>query len=233
MASTRDPGRTRRSILDAAVAEFCAHGPAGARTDAIAAAAGVNKRMLYHYFGSKEGLLAAVLDDRLGASRLGTQRATAAATLLERHLRATSAPDETRLLMWEALGYRVETDGRVDDHAIAAREARAMAWRECVAAVEADQLAGRLTADVDAAQLELTFVAIALFPFAFPQLTRLITGQSTADAAFIGARSAFLERIAGLFATPSTTPSADERKPKARYRLTATLTESPQRSGGE
>ena len=61
----RNPDRTRRAILDAAVAEFCAVGPAGARIDAIAAAAGVNKRMLYHYFTSKEGLFAAVLDDQL------------------------------------------------------------------------------------------------------------------------------------------------------------------------
>ncbi len=67
--AARDHGdprtRPKRLILDAAAAEFCDAGPAGARIDSIAAAAGVNKRMLYHYFGSKDGLFAAVLTDRL------------------------------------------------------------------------------------------------------------------------------------------------------------------------
>lgn len=57
----RNPERTRAAILEAAVAEFAAHGLGGARIDAIAARAGVNKRMLYHYFGNKEALFTAAL----------------------------------------------------------------------------------------------------------------------------------------------------------------------------
>jgi len=53
---------TRRRILDAALAEFAAHGLAGARVDEIAARAGANKRMLYAYFGNKEDLWVAVLE---------------------------------------------------------------------------------------------------------------------------------------------------------------------------
>ncbi|MDO9414298.1 MAG: helix-turn-helix domain-containing protein, partial [Pseudolabrys sp.] len=48
---TRDPERTRAAILRAATAEITAKGLTGARVDAIAERAGVNKRMLYHYFG--------------------------------------------------------------------------------------------------------------------------------------------------------------------------------------
>ena len=48
---TRDPERTRAAILRAATAEITAKGLTGARVDAIAVRAGVNKRMLYHYFG--------------------------------------------------------------------------------------------------------------------------------------------------------------------------------------
>ncbi|MBL8663631.1 MAG: TetR family transcriptional regulator [Candidatus Odyssella sp.] len=58
----RDPGRTRVQILDAATDEFSARGLGGARVDSIARAAGVNKRMLYHYFGNKEALFLAVLE---------------------------------------------------------------------------------------------------------------------------------------------------------------------------
>ncbi|MEI5999793.1 TetR family transcriptional regulator [Paraburkholderia bengalensis] len=58
----RDPEGTRRRILDAATQQFSAHGLAGARVDAIAAAADTNERMLYYYFQSKEGLYVAVLE---------------------------------------------------------------------------------------------------------------------------------------------------------------------------
>jgi TetR/AcrR family transcriptional regulator len=53
---------TRSRILDAALSEFAANGLAGARTEHIAAAAGVNKALLYYYFESKEKLYAATLE---------------------------------------------------------------------------------------------------------------------------------------------------------------------------
>jgi TetR/AcrR family transcriptional regulator len=56
------PEQTRAAILDAATSEFSREGLAGARTDTIARAAGVNKALLYYYFRDKESLYAAVLD---------------------------------------------------------------------------------------------------------------------------------------------------------------------------
>lgn len=61
-AVTRDPEATRKAILIAATAEFAAKGLGGARVDQIAEKAGVNKRMLYYYFGQKDGLFQAVLE---------------------------------------------------------------------------------------------------------------------------------------------------------------------------
>jgi AcrR family transcriptional regulator len=61
-AITRDPERTRGAILAAATQEFTANGLTGARVDAIARRARVNKRMIYHYFGDKSGLYLAVLE---------------------------------------------------------------------------------------------------------------------------------------------------------------------------
>ncbi len=58
----RQPDVTRRNILDAALVEFAAHGLAGARVDEIAARSGSNKRMIYEYFGNKEGLWLTVLE---------------------------------------------------------------------------------------------------------------------------------------------------------------------------
>lgn len=63
----RDGQATRRRALDAAAAEFAAHGIAGARVDRIAAAAKVNKAQMYGYFGNKEGLFDAVFGEHLTA----------------------------------------------------------------------------------------------------------------------------------------------------------------------
>jgi AcrR family transcriptional regulator len=59
---SRDPDRTRAAILAAATIEFTGKGLNGARVDRIATRAGVNKRMIYHYFDDKEGLYLAVLE---------------------------------------------------------------------------------------------------------------------------------------------------------------------------
>jgi len=59
----REPAATRTGILAAAIAEFSAKGLAGGRIDEIARRAGVSKRMLYHYFGNKDALWLATLED--------------------------------------------------------------------------------------------------------------------------------------------------------------------------
>jgi len=63
MKNGRDPARTRSRILDAATVEFARYGLGGARVDRIAERAGANKRMLYYYFGSKEALFLAALEE--------------------------------------------------------------------------------------------------------------------------------------------------------------------------
>lgn len=57
-----DPEGTRRDILAVATEEFATHGLSGARVDAIAEKTRTTKRMIYYYFGSKEGLYIAVLE---------------------------------------------------------------------------------------------------------------------------------------------------------------------------
>ncbi len=60
---TNDPARTMAEILAAASREFAEKGLDGGRIDAIADATRTSKRMIYYYFGSKEGLYLAVLED--------------------------------------------------------------------------------------------------------------------------------------------------------------------------
>ncbi len=59
----RNSEDTRKRLLEAAAAEFAAYGIAGARVDRIAVAARCNKQAIYAYYGSKDGLCDAVLDD--------------------------------------------------------------------------------------------------------------------------------------------------------------------------
>jgi TetR/AcrR family transcriptional regulator len=65
----RDPEGTRRRLLAAARHEFANKGLGGARVGAIAARAKLNKQLVYHYFGSKEGLYVAVLEEAYAAFR--------------------------------------------------------------------------------------------------------------------------------------------------------------------
>ncbi|MET7402921.1 TetR family transcriptional regulator [Dactylosporangium sp. NPDC005572] len=59
----RDAQATQQRLIDAAADEFAAYGIAGARVDRIAAAAKSNKAQIYHYFGSKDQLFDAVMND--------------------------------------------------------------------------------------------------------------------------------------------------------------------------
>ena len=71
---TRDPERTRAQILESALLEFAAHGYHGAKVEKIAASAGCNPRLIYHYFGSKDDLYVAVLEHSYAEIRAREQR---------------------------------------------------------------------------------------------------------------------------------------------------------------
>jgi AcrR family transcriptional regulator len=69
-----DATRTRQDILDVARSEFTEHGLTGARVDAIAEKTRTTKRMIYYYFGSKEGLYATVLEQAYAGIRTAEAR---------------------------------------------------------------------------------------------------------------------------------------------------------------
>ena len=61
------PDSTRQALFEAAAREFALHGFAGASVDRIAAAARLNKAMIYYHFGSKARLYAEILHDMFSA----------------------------------------------------------------------------------------------------------------------------------------------------------------------
>ena len=186
---TRDPEATKRRILDAALREFSDKGIAGARVDAIAERACVNKRMLYYYFGSKEGLFREILKRRVVQNNASghDHDVSAAGRLARRQRRLAQEEDYVRLLAWEALESR---SGPVIDDA-----QRRGYFKEWVTAIEAEQRAGRIPAELDAAQLVLTEVCLVIGPLMLPQLTRLITGCSAHGATQLERRTEFLDTL--------------------------------------
>jgi len=71
---SRDADRSQLAILASARDEFSQHGLAGARMDSIAERAGLNKRLIYYYFGSKDDLFLAVLEGTYADIRQAEQR---------------------------------------------------------------------------------------------------------------------------------------------------------------
>lgn len=84
-SKARRPEATRQDIIDVATREFAQNGLSGARVDEIAAKTGSSKRMLYYYFGDKEGLYLAVLEEAYRKMR------TTEARLDLEHLRPAEA----------------------------------------------------------------------------------------------------------------------------------------------
>jgi TetR/AcrR family transcriptional regulator len=200
---SRDPHATQRRILDAARREFAAKGIAGARVDAIAQRAGANKRMLYYYFRSKEELFRETLRQRLVRRPGDTSRP--AGSYPERLARRAAVPaawrEYTRLLMWEALEVR-SGRGRV-----LAEEERRRIYDELRQSVREAQDAGELPADLVVDQMVLTELALIMFPVAFPQLVRILTGLRPESPEFIARREEHLRQL-GAHLGSRRTPSA-------------------------
>jgi len=108
----RNPDRTRRRILQAAIRLFAKQGFHAVSVDAIVGLARVNKRMVYHYFGSKDALFEAALVEvyqriekiEFHAVERGRSPREKLARLLESYFEFLDAePEFTRLLQWENL----------------------------------------------------------------------------------------------------------------------------------
>jgi AcrR family transcriptional regulator len=108
----RNASRTRSRLLQAAIRLFSARGYHGVSVDAVVAAARVNKRMVYHYFGSKEELFKAALQEVYGRIERVEFHAVDCSSgpreqltrLIESYFQFLDEnPEFTRLLQWENL----------------------------------------------------------------------------------------------------------------------------------
>lgn len=171
-----DTARTRRLLLEAAVEEYARHGPAGARLDRIAAAAGVNKERIYQYFGNKEDLFGAVLQQELETIAAAVALRPDESDLGEYAGRVfdyhQEHPHFARLLVWEGL---------YPERGIAAQSARAAHYAGKVEALSAAQKAGMVAADLPAGYLLYAVIALAAWWTVTPQLTHLLAVGVASD----------------------------------------------------
>jgi AcrR family transcriptional regulator len=166
----RDAEQTRRTLLTAALKEFAAHGYSGARAERIAKASRRNIRMLYHYFGSKEGIYRAVLENAYFAIREEEARL---AIDLDRPLEGliglldftyayfAANPEFEALLRAENMmrGKYVSQLPRVAETAFPLRQT-------LTALIESGQRSGLFRAGLDPCQLYITITALSRFHLA-------------------------------------------------------------------
>jgi TetR/AcrR family transcriptional regulator len=209
----RNPQQTRTRILEAAMKEFAQKGFAGARVDVIARLASINKRMLYHYFGDKEGLFREVLRRKM--KERAAWLASAPEDPTERmpywFRLACRDPDWIRLLEWEALQWG---ERKVIDTA-----RRQEAFNGALRRIRDLQSRGLLSPRFDSGQLLLSMMALTAYPLAFPQLVRLATGLSVSDPRFRQRREDFLRQFASTLKAPSKRGVARAAVPERRGAL--------------
>lgn len=189
-----EPQSTEERILEAAVQEFMSKGYAGARTTAIAEAAGVTHAMLHYYFRTKDKLL-----DRIIESKIGTLRDIMLASLgdptiplfdkikstIENHQDFIAAnPQLPRFMINEVLS-RPDRMPKVIEQLKHHTPLVVQSLQRQI-----DEYADRgLCRRVDAGMLMLDIVSLNIFPFsATPMVNALLGGMMENPQAFVEAR---------------------------------------------
>ncbi|MBO0911831.1 MAG: TetR family transcriptional regulator [Acidobacteria bacterium] len=202
------PEESRASILKAAVREFAREGVAGARTDAIARFAGVNKALLYYYFRDKEALYEAVLEEVFR----GARRAIHNALSLEQPPRArlaayigahfdyiASNPSYHRLVQAEFLRASREPSRlrRV------ARQYFRPVFRELSVLLEEGREAGDFH-PVDPVQFIPSMIAVIVFYFSTAPIMKVVAGFDPLSSRRLAERrAAVIDFISAALFTPN------------------------------
>jgi len=207
LGSRRQPEESRAAILRAAVREFSREGVAGARTDAIARAAGVNKALLYYYFEDKDAIYEAVLDQVFGGLTVVVQEA------LSRDL-----PPRQKILAYARAHFDYIASHPLYPHIVQGEmmSARRMPqmeritrqyfrplFRQLAEVLKAGQVSGEFR-PVDPLQFVPSMIAIIVFYFTSAPVMRLMSGQDPLSPERLAARrDAMLDFIsAALFRSP-------------------------------
>jgi len=188
-ARPRRGEETRAAIRQAAEGIFAESGFGGARTDAIAARAGVNKALLYYYFKSKDDLYFAILEDHLKdfhrrvtevLSGEGPARAKLLAYVSAHFDFISARPNYPRLF------HRLMMTGGAQLQRMA-REYSAPVYRKLVSVVESGMRSGEFQ-KVDSHHTVLSLIALIVFYFSSAPVLSVVTQTDPYDKAQLARR---------------------------------------------
>jgi TetR/AcrR family transcriptional regulator len=210
LGSRGRPEQSRAAILQAAVREFSQEGVAGARTDAIARAAKVNKALLYYYFKDKEALYGAVLDQVFGGliacvgevlSRDLPPREKIVAYAGAHFDYVASHPLYPRIVQGEMMGAGRGTSNHLEQ--IVKKYFRPLFGR-VAEVLKTGQASGEFRA-VDPLHFVPSMIAVIVFYFTSAPVMRIMVGKDPMSPALVAARrAAVLDFIsAALFQHPA------------------------------
>lgn len=180
----RDPEASRQALLDAALDEISEHGLAGARTGTIAKRAGLNKQLISHHFGGKEGLYRALIDRWLAEEEGFDAEGMPLAGLVQNYVE-----DAHRHRRLHKLLLRASLDGSDDVPGLSQDDLDAMRRRR-----QAGEISDRLDPGFILLLLQAAVAAGIVFP---ADVTRL-TGLDPASAEFVAWQSEQLGRLLDL-----------------------------------
>lgn len=169
----------------------------------ISQRAKVSKQLTKHHFGTKEKLFEQVLELKfrpmIEAQQPETVPRVPAELFAERFRARAAYVDYVRFLTWEAAsGRRTALPGH------GARKARIAGFG---AALHRMQRAGDLPPELDYTMVQLAILALATYPVAFGQMTRLVTGYAPTDSRFRSKWYEFLRCVGARLLTVKTTGS--------------------------
>lgn len=212
-AGTRNrPEQTKAAILRFALREFAAHGVAGARTGAIARAAGVNKALIHYYFENKETLYGATLD------AVFAELSRTLIAVLERDLPprqkllaflgtyfefVAGNPAYPRLVQQEMM----RSGGRPSPHIERIVESYQKPVMQRLRSLFEKGIRGGQFRKVDVAQFVPSMVAVVVFYFAnLPMLRAIMAGDPLSPERLAARKAAVLDFITSALFTRSPAP---------------------------
>jgi AcrR family transcriptional regulator len=191
---TNDPEATALNIIEVATQEFASKGLAGARIDEIAALTRTSKRMIYYYFGSKEGLYVRVLEEAYGRIRSiesGLQLDSLEPEVAMRALVGftfdyqLASPDFIRLVMNENIH-----KGEFLAQSKVIQQLNAPAINALTTVYERGVRAGVFRSDLDTVDLHMSISALCFFNVSNQHTFSLIFKRALDSADHIAARRA-------------------------------------------
>lgn len=172
--------------------EFATHGYAGARTDAIASRAGVNRQLISYYFGGKRGLHDAIAEQwRAQAGRLAAPELSLGEVVRRYVMDVIEHPDVH--LMAVRTGLDSASDAPPETNGAAEAQ---------VADLRRRQDEGEVHADLDPAMLFVVLQGAVAAPLVFPDNVRQLTGLDPQSPDFAARYADQLGRIVSLLASP-------------------------------